>query len=378
MENIVILGSTGSVGKQVLDVISLYPKKYRVFGLAAKDEISELKSQIEKFKPKAVSVEAEEIKEKLSKKIKKPVQILIGEKGLVYLSSHPKVSTVFICTSGTVAFSALFAAISKRKKIIQANKETIIMGGEIINKELKKHNLSIIPIDSEHSAIFQCLKGEDKKDVKKIILTCSGGPFRDYSFNDLERVTAEKALSHPVWKMGPKISIDSATLMNKGFEIIEASHLFNVPLEKIEVVIHPEGVIHSMVEFLDGAVKGILASPDMRGPIEYALFHPKRGKGAVAPLNLLKTEKLSFYEPDEKKFPCLRLAKESLKIGKTAPAVLVFADEIAVKKFLAGRIKFLDIPRLIKKALEKHRPLKNPSVSDILKIEKEVSDIFEG
>lgn len=373
MENIVILGSTGSVGKQALDVISFYPKKYRVFGLGAKDEIEEINRQIKKFKPEIISVENEEIKNFLKGKVK---NIYTGEKGLVELASHKKVDTVIISTSGTVSFPALFAAISKKKKIIQANKETIIMGGEIVKRELNKYKNKIIPIDSEHSAIFQCLKGEEEKNIKKIIITCSGGPFRNYTLKKLEKVTAKEALAHPVWKMGPKISIDSSTLMNKGFEVIEACHLFNIPLEKIEVVIHPEGIVHSMVEFSDGAVKGLLASPDMRGPIEYALFYPSRGKGVISPLNLPKVGKLSFYNPDEKKFPCLNLAKEAMKIGGTAPAALVFADEIAVDLFLKNKIKFLDIPKVIKKALKKHKVILRPKISDILSVEKEIKGYF--
>lgn len=345
MEKIALLGSTGSVGRQVLDVLRHYPQKFKVFGLAAKDEDSELKSQIKAFKPEVVSIA-----------------------NVLDLASHKKVDTVIISTSGTVAFPALFAAIKEKKKIIQANKETIIMGGELVNRELKKHNNEIIPIDSEHSAIFQCLKGEDKKSVKRIILTCSGGPFRNRS---LSKVTVKDALNHPVWKMGPKITIDSATLMNKGFEVIEAHYLFNIPLEKIEVVVHPEGIIHSMVEFSDGSIKALLASPDMRGPIEYALFYPGRGKGVIPSLDFSKIKNLSFSIPDTKKFPCLKLAREALKEGGTMPSALVFADEIAVEKFLSGEIKFLEIPKLIERALNKHKKIQNPSVSDILSVEEE-------
>lgn len=353
MENIALLGSTGSVGRQVLDVLKHYPQKFRVFGLAAKDKDLELKSQIKTFKPEVVSV--------------------ANDKMLVNLASHKKVDTVIISTSGTVAFPALFAAIKEKKKIIQANKETIIMGGELINRELKRYNNEIIPIDSEHSAIFQCLQGEEKKSVKRIILSCSGGPFRSRS---LSKVTVKDALNHPVWKMGPKITIDSATLMNKGLEVIEAHYLFNLPLEKIEVVVHPEGIIHSMVEFSDGSIKALLASPDMRGPIEYALFYPERGKGVIPSLNFSKIRGLSFSAPNRKKFPCLNLACEALKEGGTMPSALVFADEVAVEKFLSGEIRFLDIPKVIEKALEGHKKIQKPSVSDILSVKEEIRNIL--
>ncbi len=367
MENIVVLGSTGSVGKQTLAVLRAYPKKFNVFGLAAKDEVLELKKQIKEFKPKIVSVENEEIK----KELKEPL-IYTGEKGLVDLVSHEKVDTVIINTSGTIAFSALFVAIKKKKKIIQANKETIIMGGNLVNKELKKYNNRIIPIDSEHSAIFQCLQGEEKKYIKRIILTCSGGSFRNHTLEQLKEVTVEQTLNHPVWKMGSKITVDSATLMNKGFEVIEAHYLFQIPLEKIDVVIHPEGIIHSMVEFSDGSIKALLSSPDMKGPIEYALFYPARGQQVISSLSFLKTNNLSFSLPDKKRFPCLDLAYQSLKIGGSLPATLVYADEIAVDKFLKGEIKFLEIPKLIKKILKQHKLIKNPSVEDILKIKEEI------
>jgi len=373
MENIVILGSTGSVGKQALEVISSYPDRFKVFGIAAKDNVTDLKIQIKKFNPELVSVHNKKAIDALSPYVKK---IYFGEEGLIKLASHPRADVILICTSGTVAFPALFAAISNKKKIIQANKETIIMGGEIINKELRQRNMSIIPIDSEHSAIFQCLKGEKMDNVKKIILTCSGGPFKNYSFQDLEMVTKKEALSHPVWQMGPKISIDSATLMNKGFEIIEAHCLFNMPLDKIDVVIHPEGIIHSMVEFNDGTIKAILGAPNMKNPIEYALFHPDRGNGVVPSINLPKLGKISFFTPDTEKFPCLEIARGALKSGGTAPAALVFADEIAVEKFLNGEIRFLDIPKIIKKAIDKHDKIMNPTIEDILDLEKKIKGLF--
>lgn len=370
MENVVVLGSTGSVGKQALEVIAAYPERFKVFGIAAKDNVVDLKIQIKKFEPEIISVNDEKAFGILSTSAK---EVYLGEKGLVKLSSHPKVNTILICTSGTVAFPALFAAIANRKKIIQANKETIIIGGEIINKELRRYNMSIIPIDSEHSAIFQCLRGEKRDSIKKIILTCSGGPFRNYSLQDLKRVTKKETLSHPVWQMGPKISVDSASLMNKGFEIIEAHYLFDIPLEKIDIVIHPEGIIHSMVEFNDGTIKAILGSPDMKGPIEYALFHPERGNGVISHLDLPELGKFSFFAPDPVKFPCLEIAKDVLRLGGTMPAALVFADEIAVKKFLNGEIEFLDIPKTIKKIINNHKRIINPKIKDILALEKEIN-----
>ena len=369
MKNIAILGSTGSMGRQTLDVLRKKRGYYKVFGLAAKDEISELKKQINEFKPKIVSVANEEVKKKLLKIVSKPKpKIYLGEIGLVKLATNFRVDSIVVATSGTVALMPTLKAIQAKKKILMANKESLIIAGDLINKNLKKYKTEFLPLDSEHSAIFQCLKGEDKNKVKNFILTCSGGPFRNYSKAQLKNVKKEDVLSHPIWKMGPKITVDSATLMNKGFEILETHYLFDIPLEKIKVIIHPECIIHSMIEFTDGVIKAQLSIPDMRIPIQYALFHPERISGFLEDLDLIKIKQFSFFEPDVKKFLCLELARTAGKIGGTMPAALVFADDIAVERFLENKIKFLDIPEIIKEILKVHQPIFNPSLKELLAV----------
>lgn len=369
MENIVILGSTGSIGKQTMEVLRKKPGYFKVFGLAAKDEIEILSSQIKEFKPEIVSVAEEETANKLAKLFPK-LKIYFGKEGLTNLSTNPKVHSIVFATSGIVSLRALIEAIKNRKRVLVANKEILIVAGEIINKYLDKYKTEFLPLDSEHSAIFQCLKGENKNEIKNLILTCSGGPFWNCPKRKLEKVTIKEVLSHPVWKMGPKITVDSATLMNKGFEVLEAHYLFRIPIEKIKVLIHPECIIHSMVEFHDGNIKALLSVPDMRIPIQYAIFHPKRLSGLLEPLDLIKIQNLSFFEPDTKKFPCLEIANLAGKIGKTMPAVLVFADEIVVQKFLNNEIKFLDIPKIIAKILKSYQPKPVSKIEDIFEIER--------
>jgi len=376
MENLVILGSTGSIGKQTLDVLRKKKGYYKVLGLAAKDEIEILSSQIREFKPEIVSVAEKETASKLLK-LFPSLKIYFGEKGLIELSTNQKADSIVFSTSGIVCLKPLIEAIKKRKKVLVANKEILITAGEIINRYLDKYKAEFLPLDSEHSAIFQCLKGENKNEIKNLILTCSGGPFRNYPKNKLKEVTIKEVLSHPVWKMGPKITVDSATLLNKGFEVLEAHYIFRVPLEKIKVVVHPECIIHSMVEFQDGSVKALLSVPDMRIPIQYAIFHPKRLPDLLEPLDLIKIKNLSFFEPDTKKFPCLKFAYWAGKIGKTMPAALVFADEIAAQKFLNNEIKFLDIPKLIEKILESHRPKLVSKIENIFEVEKWVYEKIE-
>ncbi len=348
MENIVILGSTGSIGKQTIEVLRRKQGCFKVFGLAAKDEIEILSSQIREFKPKILSVAEKEKANKLAKLFPK-LEIYFGEEGLIKLVTDPKVNSIVFSASGIVCLKPLIEAIKNKKRVLVANKEILITAGELINKYLDKYKTEFLPLDSEHSAIFQCLKGENKNEIKNLILTCSGGPFKNYSKKELKKVGIKKVLSHPVWKMGPKITVDSATLMNKGFEVLEAHYLFRIPIEKIKVLIHPECIVHSMIEFQDGNIKALLSVPDMKIPIQYAIFHPKRLSGLFESLDLIKIKNLSFFEPNMEKFPCLKIAYWAGKIGKTMPAALVFADEIAVKKFLNNEIKFLDIPKIIEK-----------------------------
>jgi len=376
MENIIILGSTGSIGKQTIEVLRRKPGRFKVFGLAAKDEIEILSSQIKEFKPEILSVAKKETANKLVKLFPK-LKIYFGEKGLIELVTHSQVNSVVFSASGIVCLKPLIEAIKNKKRVLIANKEILIAAGELINKYLDKYKAEFLPLDSEHSAIFQCLKGENKKEIKNLILTCSGGPFRNYSKKELKKVSIKKVLSHPVWKMGPKITVDSATLMNKGFEVLEAHYLFRIPIEKIKVVIHPECIIHSMIEFQDGNIKALLSVPDMRIPIQHAIFHPQRLSGLLEPLNLMKIKNLSFFEPDIKKFPCLGLGFWAGKTGGTMPAVLVFAGEIAVNNFLENKIKFSDIPRIIEKILKKHKPVLKPKLEDIFELENWVKEEFD-
>ncbi|MDO8663608.1 MAG: 1-deoxy-D-xylulose-5-phosphate reductoisomerase, partial [Candidatus Wildermuthbacteria bacterium] len=285
MENVVILGSTGSVGRQVMDVLQKYNRYFRVEGLAAKNELAELSSQIEKFRPKFVCLDDKAAAQEIKKRFP-GIKVGQGAKGLIDAVRQKKADIVIFAMSGTAALPPLLETIKQRRRILIANKESIIIAGERINRELKKYQGELIPLDSEHSAIFECLKGEKIAEVANLILTCSGGPFRNYSQEELAKVTKEKVLNHPVWKMGPKITVDSATLMNKGFEVIEAHYLFKIPLEKIKVVIHPECIIHSLAEFQDGSVKALLAYPDMRIPIQSALFYPERAPDPIKTIDL--------------------------------------------------------------------------------------------
>lgn len=369
MENLVILGSTGSIGKQTMDVLRKNSGNFKIFGLAAKDEIEILSAQIKEFSPEIVSVADKKTAGRLLKIFPK-LRVYCGEKGLIKLSADPKVDSIVFAASGMICLKPLIEAIKKKKRLLVANKEIIIAAGEIINKYLDKYKTELLPLDSEHSAIFQCLRGENKNEVENLILTCSGGPLRNYSENKLKRVATKDILSHPVWKMGPKITIDSATLLNKGFEVLEAHYLFRIPIEKIKVIVHPESIIHSMIEFKDGSIKALLSAPDMRLPIQHALFYPKRLAGFLKPLDLTRVKNLSFFEPDTKKFPCLNLAYQAGKIGGTMPAVLVFADELAVKKLLNNEIKFSDIPKIIKKILKLHKPISGLKINNIFGAEK--------
>jgi len=357
MKKIIILGSTGSVGKQSLEVIRQYPDRFKVIGLAALGE--DIESQINEFKPEVVYVKDKTVKANQVSSLEE----LVG---------YPKADTIIVAIPGTVALKAVFKAIEENKQILLATKEISVVAGSLLEEKIKQHKAEVLPLDSEHSAIFQCLKGENRDRIKRLILTCSGGPFREKKRKDLEKVTKEQVLNHPVWKMGPKISIDSATLMNKGFEVIEAHYLFDIPYEKIDVIVHPQGVIHSMVEFTDGNIKALLSNPTMKHPIQYALFYPERS--LINPWNNLELKDLTFEKPDRETFPCLDYAYMAGKIGGTMPAVLNYADEALIEMFLQGKIKYLDIPRIIKELLDKHENITNPSLEDILKVKQWVNN----
>ncbi len=347
-----ILGSTGSIGRQTLDVVRALPDRFQVVGLAAGSNIALLEAQADEFKPELVAYSG--------RKVLPGYQTVSLEE----MAAHPSVDKVVIATGGRAGLRPLLAAIRAGKVIALSNKEALVMAGAIVTREARLHKATILPVDSEHSAIWQCLHGEASK-PEKIILTASGGPFLHFSAGDLEKVTVEQALRHPSWQMGKKVTIDSATLMNKGLEVIEARWLFDTPIERISVVIHEQSIIHSMVEFADGAIKAQLSMPDMRLPIQYALAYPERLPNPALPrLDWSKKTRLSFATPDVKRFPCLRLAIEAGKAGGTSPAVLCGADEVAVEMFLNGQVRFTDIPRLVELILQEHRPVPEPSLEE--------------
>jgi len=368
MKNIVILGSTGSVGTQALEIISNYPDEFKIVGLSAGKNISLLKEQIEKFKPEIVSVADEESSRKL-RDIEVPV--FYGEEGLIKVATCKNADIILTAVVGSVGLLPTIEAIKSGKDIALANKETLVVAGEFVMDLAKKNNVKIIPVDSEHSAIFQCLVGEDSKNIERIILTCSGGSFFGKTSKELENVSVDNALKHPNWNMGAKITIDSATLMNKGLEIIEAHHLFEIPYEKIEVVIHRQSLIHSIVEFCDGNLKAQLGVPDMKLPILYALTYPERIESNLPKINFSKL-KLDFEEPDVETFTCLNLAIEAGKKGNIFPCVLNASNEIAVEYFLKKKINFLEIPKIIDYILSKFEKVENLTIEKIIEIDKEV------
>jgi 1-deoxy-D-xylulose-5-phosphate reductoisomerase len=357
IKRVAVLGSTGSIGRQTLEVISAHPKNFRVIGLAAGKNLDLLTRQISQFKPRFVYSQ-----DKKSLPASAEYEFLSLEE----MASHPEVDILVVATSGKWGLKPTLAAVRAGKRIALANKESLVMAGEIIVAEAKQKGARILPVDSEHSAIWQCLEGEKEKPVR-IILTASGGPFYNYSPAKLDRVSVEQALKHPSWRMGKKVTIDSATLMNKGLEVIEAHWLFDIPIDSIDVLVHPQSIIHSLVEFSDGSVKAQLGCPDMRLPIQYALSYPGRLPNPELPrLEWKGIKELTFAPPDFDSFPCLKLAIEAGRKGGTYPAVLCGADEVAVELFLAGHVKFTDIAKLVEPALKKHKAIHHPTLEEIL------------
>ena len=368
MKNVVILGSTGSIGRNALSVLSNFADRFSVFGLSANTNMDLLKEQIKKFKPKKVVIGDEESFQNF--KEENGSEILFGMEGLKKLCSDPEVDLVINALVGSVGLLPSFEAIESEKNLAIANKESLVMAGELLTRKAKEKNINILPIDSEHSAILQCLLSGKKNEVKRLILTASGGPFLKRKKKDWKNIKVEEALSHPTWEMGKKITVDSATLMNKGLEVIEAHWLFDMPADKIAVLIHPQSIVHSMVEFVDGSLIAQMSIPDMRIPIQYALFYPERLPTNNRPLDLAQIKTLSFFEPDPKKFPCLEICYQALEMGGTAPAVLSASNEIAVKAFLGEKISFVDICKIIKKILKKHEVVENPNLDDILNADR--------
>ncbi|MDD5356157.1 MAG: 1-deoxy-D-xylulose-5-phosphate reductoisomerase [Candidatus Omnitrophica bacterium] len=374
-QNIVILGSTGSIGASTLEVIENFKDRFNLIGIsAAGSNIRLIKKQIEKFKPQFVAIYNRDAAEALGKGLKH-TKVLYGLEGVCRLASLNEVDTVVIAIGGSVALMPLLEAIKANKKIAMANKEALVVAGHIVKEKLRENpRAQIIPIDSEQNAIFQCLKGYDRNMVNRLYLTASGGPLVNYKKNRLKYVLPKDALLHPRWKMGKKITIDSATLMNKGLEVIEAKWLFDMPLDKIEVVIHKEAIIHSLVEFIDGSILGQLGVTDMKLPIQYALSYPRRWhNNGQMKLDLTKLKSLSFDKPDYDKFPCLGLAYHAASKGMMMPCVLNAANEEAVNAFLERRINFTKIPYVIERMLKKYEDIKeNSSLASLLDLDRDV------
>lgn len=374
-KNICILGSTGSIGTNSLDVIARFPDRFNVQMLGAKNNIDLLEKQILKFHPKTVVVFDELAAKSLRKKLKKSVKVLSGIDGLTEIVADPDVDVVINSLVGFAGLHPTLEAIKHGKTVALANKETLVVAGELIMPMVKKYNASLIPIDSEHSAIMQCLIGESSENINRIILTASGGPFLNTDKSKFSKITIKQALNHPNWRMGCKITIDSATLMNKGLEVIEARWLFNMPPEKIDVLIHPQSIIHSMVEFVDGSIKAQIGVPDMKIPIQYALTYPNRLKSNNATVDFSSLKQMTFLKPDKRKFRCLQLAYDAIKIGGTMPAVLNAANEVAVEKFLTGKLPFHKIPNVISIALENIKCVHKPSLTDIEEADLAARDV---
>jgi len=353
MKAISIIGSTGSVGVTTLDVVSRFPDRFRVVALAAGRNLELLADQIRRFRPELVSVETPELARDLTQRLRPhEVTILHGGEGVVAVATHPEAKLVMSALVGALGLAPTLAAIKAGKDIAFANKEVLVVAGEVVTRAVREYGVRLLPVDSEHNAVFQCIEGRSPETVKRIILTASGGPFRELPADRFGEISIKDALNHPTWRMGNKITIDSATLMNKGLEVIEAHWLFNVPGSRIEVLIHPQSVIHSLVSYADGSVLAQLGNPDMRTPIAHALAFPERVDSGVAPLDLAQVASLTFEKPDLKRFPCLALALQALEAGGTASAALNAANEIAVEAFLARRIGFMAIGDVVSRVLD--------------------------
>lgn len=368
MNSISILGSTGSIGTQTLEVIAANPEQFKIAALTANKNDQLLEKQIEQFKPAIAVLTDQKAGDRLLKRYKGRTKILVGEAGLMEAATYPNTDMVLTAVVGFAGLKPTLAAIEAKKNIALANKETLVAAGEIVTKAAQKYGVKILPVDSEHSAILQCL-GDNKKFVERLIITASGGPFRGFTRAELENVTVESCLKHPNWSMGKKITVDSATLVNKGLEVIEARWLFDLPFEKISVLIHPQSIVHSMVEYIDGAVLAQLGMPDMRTPIQYALTYPERKTANFPKLDLTQYRELTFSHPDIKTFPALAEAYEVGKKGGTLPCVLNAANEVAVHNFLAGKIKFLDIMEIIRATLDAHKVIFQPTLKDIFNMD---------
>lgn len=375
MRSISILGSTGSIGCNTLKVVEFLRDEFRVVALGAGRNTEKLAEQVMRFKPELIAVETETCAEDLLGKISnfkiKIPKITVGEQGLIEVATHDEAEIVVSATVGAVGFVPTLRALERGKMVALANKETLVMAGELITKTARENQAEILPVDSEHNAIHQCLRGEKRSEVKRLILTASGGPFRTKTKQEIENATREEALNHPNWKMGDKVTIDSATLMNKGLEVIEARWLFGFSADEISVLIHPQSIVHSLIELVDGSIIAQMGVADMRHAIQYALTFPDRKSGDLAPLDLAKLSQLNFEEPDFERFPCLALAYRALKIGGTLPAAMNAANEIAVQAFLDNKIRLSDIPKIIEKVMNEHETKPVTNLETVLECDKQ-------
>ena len=376
MKQIAILGSTGSIGTQTLDVVRQHPSEFSVYALSAHRSLDLLIQQALEFNPAVVCIADEHLYQPLREALSDlPIKVMAGEQAIAEMVTMPAIDVVVAAMVGYAGLRPTIEAIKAKKTIALANKETLVVAGEIICRLSKRHQVSILPVDSEHSAIFQCLVGEDMHSVEKLLLTASGGPFRTFTYEQMQHVTAAQALQHPNWEMGAKITIDSASMMNKGFEVIEARWLFDIPVEKIQVLVHPQSVIHSAVQFVDGSVKAQLGTPDMRIPIQYALTYPARWLSDVPRLDLFAVKQLTFEEPDMQRFPNLRLAYEAMEKGGNMPCILNAANEVVNLAFREGKCGFLQMSEVIEQTMGTTSFITDPTYEDYVQTDKEARKI---
>ena len=385
LQQITVLGATGSIGLSTLDVIARHPERYQVFALTGFSRLAELEALCMIYRPRFAVVPNALAARSLQDGLRAaglPTQVLHGDEGLCHVAAHPEVDAVMAAIVGAAGLPPTMAAVEAGKKVLLANKEALVMSGALFMQAVRRSGAVLLPIDSEHNAIFQCLPGDyarglSQVGVRRILLTASGGPFREMPLDQLEAVTPEQACAHPNWSMGRKISVDSASMMNKGLELIEACWLFDATPDQVEVVVHPQSVIHSLVDYIDGSVLAQLGNPDMRTPISHALAWPERIASGVAPLDLFAIARLDFQAPDEQRFPCLRLAREAAQAGGTAPAMLNAANEVAVAAFLERRIRFPEIARIIEDVLHTEPALAVESLDMVLVADRRARDLAE-
>ena len=371
MKQLAILGSTGSIGTQTLDVVRQHPEAFSVYALTAHRSVDVLIQQALEFNPAVVCIADESCYPRLRDALSDlPIRVMAGEKAIAEMVTMPQIDVVVAAMVGYAGLRPTIEAIRAKKTIALANKETLVVAGEIICRLAQRYKVPILPVDSEHSAIFQSLVGEDMVSVEKLLLTASGGPFRTFTYEQMQHVTAAQALQHPNWEMGAKITIDSASMMNKGFEVIEARWLFDIPVDRIQVLVHPQSVIHSAVQFVDGSVKAQLGTPDMRMPIQYALTYPQRWQSDVPRLDLFKTQQLTFEEPDLQRFPNLRLAYEAIVQGGNMPCVLNAANEVVNLAFREGRCGFLQMSEVIAETMAKTNFITEPTYEDYVQTDR--------